>query len=67
MSLQYLAAEGGPSLTGGDRGVVVVVAVIALAALAVGYVLMKEVLAAGQGTSKMQDIAKRCRRARAPT
>ncbi len=56
MSWQYLAA--GPPLTGGDRGVVVVVAVIALAALAVGYVLLKEVLAAGQGTSKMQDIAK---------
>jgi K(+)-stimulated pyrophosphate-energized sodium pump len=35
-----------------------VVAVIALAALAVGYVLLKEVLAAGQGTAKMQDIAK---------
>jgi K(+)-stimulated pyrophosphate-energized sodium pump len=58
MSLQYLAAEGGLTLTGGDRGVVVVVAVIALAALAVGYVLLKEVLAAGQGTTKMQDIAK---------
>jgi K(+)-stimulated pyrophosphate-energized sodium pump len=58
MSWQYLAAEGGPTLTGGDRGVVVVVAVIALAALAVGYVLLKEVLAAGQGTAKMQDIAK---------
>jgi K(+)-stimulated pyrophosphate-energized sodium pump len=58
MSLQYLAAEGGPTLTGGDRGVVVVIAVIALAALAVGYVLLKEVLAAGQGTAKMQDIAK---------
>ncbi|MCT2582505.1 sodium-translocating pyrophosphatase [Actinophytocola gossypii] len=56
MSWQYLAE--GPSLTGGDRGIVVVVAVIALAALAVGYVLLKEVLAAGQGTSKMQDIAK---------
>ena len=58
MSWQYLAAEGGPTLTGGDRGVVVVIAVIALAALAVGYVLLKEVLAAGQGTTKMQDIAK---------
>jgi K(+)-stimulated pyrophosphate-energized sodium pump len=56
MSWQFLAE--GPPLTGGDRGVVVVVAVIALAALAVGYVLLKEVLAAGQGTSKMQDIAK---------
>jgi K(+)-stimulated pyrophosphate-energized sodium pump len=58
MSLPYLAVEGGPALTGGDRGVIVVVAVIALAALAVGYVLLKEVLAAGTGTAKMQDIAK---------
>jgi K(+)-stimulated pyrophosphate-energized sodium pump len=56
MSGQLLA--DGLSLSGGDRGVVVVVAVIALAALGVGYVLLKEVLAAGQGTSKMQDIAK---------
>ncbi|HEX4700922.1 MAG TPA: sodium-translocating pyrophosphatase, partial [Pseudonocardiaceae bacterium] len=45
-------------LTGGDRGVVAVVAVIALAALVVGYILLKEVLAAGQGTSKMQEISK---------
>jgi K(+)-stimulated pyrophosphate-energized sodium pump len=45
-------------LTGGDRGIVAVVAVIALAALVVGYILLKEVLAAGQGTSKMQEIAK---------
>ncbi|MGQ0837193.1 sodium-translocating pyrophosphatase [Actinokineospora sp.] len=56
MSGQFLAAD--LTLTGGDRGVVVVVAVIALAALAVGYVLLKEVLAAGQGTAKMQEIAK---------
>jgi K(+)-stimulated pyrophosphate-energized sodium pump len=56
MSGQFLA--DGLSLSGGDRGVVVVVAVIALAALGVGYVLLKEVLAAGQGTEKMQDIAK---------
>jgi K(+)-stimulated pyrophosphate-energized sodium pump len=57
MSWQLLA-EGAPSLDGGDRGIVVVVAVIALAALGVGYLLLKEVLAAGQGTAKMQDIAK---------
>jgi K(+)-stimulated pyrophosphate-energized sodium pump len=56
MSGQLLA--DGLTLSGGDRGVVVVVAVIALAALGVGYVLLKEVLAAGQGTEKMQDIAK---------
>ncbi|ANZ36807.1 sodium-translocating pyrophosphatase [Lentzea guizhouensis] len=56
MSRQFLAE--GLELSGGDRGVVAVVAVVALAALAVGYVLLKEVLAAGQGTDKMQDIAK---------
>jgi K(+)-stimulated pyrophosphate-energized sodium pump len=56
MSRQFLAE--GLELSGGDRGVVAVVAVVALAALAVGYVLLREVLAAGQGTSKMQDIAK---------
>ncbi|TWP51413.1 sodium-translocating pyrophosphatase [Lentzea tibetensis] len=56
MSRQFLAE--GLELSGGDRGVVVAVAVVALAALAVGYVLLKEVLAAGQGTAKMQDISK---------
>ena len=48
----------GIELAGIDYAVVGVVMVIALAALAFGYVLIKEVLAAGQGTSKMQDIAK---------
>ncbi|GAA3891874.1 sodium-translocating pyrophosphatase [Saccharothrix violaceirubra] len=56
MSRHFLAE--GLQLSGGDRGVVAVVAVVALAALAVGYVLLREVLAAGQGTPKMQDIAK---------
>src|SRR5256885_12001448 len=56
MSGRFLA--GGIPRCGGDRGVVVVGAVIALAALGVGYVLLKEVLAAGQGTAKMQEIAK---------
>ncbi|GDY30747.1 sodium-translocating pyrophosphatase [Gandjariella thermophila] len=56
MSRHFLAAS--LELSGGDRGVVAVVAVVALAALAVGYVLLREVLAAGQGTSKMQDIAR---------
>ncbi|MEV7553101.1 sodium-translocating pyrophosphatase [Amycolatopsis sp. NPDC089917] len=57
MSRQFLAA-GELSLTGGGYTVVGVVAVVALAALVIGYVLLKEVLAAGQGTTKMQDIAK---------
>ncbi|MFT7835618.1 sodium-translocating pyrophosphatase [Saccharothrix sp. BKS2] len=56
MSRQFLAE--GLELSGGDRGLVAVIAVVALAALAVGYVLLREVLAAGQGTPKMQDIAK---------
>ncbi|KAA9154920.1 sodium-translocating pyrophosphatase [Amycolatopsis acidicola] len=56
MSRQFLAE--GIELSGGDYGIVAVVAVVALAALAIGYVLLKEVLAAGQGTAKMQDIAK---------
>ncbi|WHT19791.1 sodium-translocating pyrophosphatase [Crossiella sp. CA-258035] len=45
-------------LTGGERGIVAIVAVVALAALVIGYVLLREVLAAGQGTVKMQEIAK---------
>ncbi|HWD07274.1 MAG TPA: sodium-translocating pyrophosphatase [Amycolatopsis sp.] len=57
MSRQYLA-EGGLTLSGGGYTIAGVVAVVALAALAVGYVLLREVLAAGQGTAKMQDIAK---------
>ncbi|MFC3455002.1 sodium-translocating pyrophosphatase [Amycolatopsis speibonae] len=57
MSRQFLAA-GELTLTGGGYTIVGVIAVVALAALVIGYVLLKEVLAAGQGTSKMQDIAK---------
>ncbi|MGY6657653.1 sodium-translocating pyrophosphatase [Amycolatopsis sp. TRM77291] len=57
MSRQFLA-EGELTLSGGGYTIVGVIAVVALAALVIGYVLLKEVLAAGQGTSKMQDIAK---------
>jgi K(+)-stimulated pyrophosphate-energized sodium pump len=45
------------NLSGGDLSLVVVVGVIALLALAVAAVLVREVLAAGQGTEKMQEIA----------
>src|SRR3981189_3588352 len=60
MARLFLAQGASQSLelSGGDRGLLAVIAVVALAALVVGYVLLKEVLAAGQGTSKMQDIAK---------
>src|SRR5215813_452137 len=45
-------------ITGGDKGFVAVMLVIALAALGFAYILIKEVMAAGQGTPKMQDIAR---------
>src|SRR5215813_7550767 len=45
------------SVSGGNLTWVVIVAVIALAALAVAGVLVREVLAASQGTAKMQEIA----------
>src|SRR5215204_6107248 len=45
-------------LSGGDRGLVAIVAAVAVAALAIGYVLLREVLAAGQGTAKMQEIGR---------
>jgi K(+)-stimulated pyrophosphate-energized sodium pump len=55
-----LPAQAGSkvSLGGSDLSLVVVVGVIALLALAVAAVLVREVLAAGQGTEKMQDIAR---------
>jgi K(+)-stimulated pyrophosphate-energized sodium pump len=46
----------GLELGSGDRVVVGVIAVVALAALAIGYMLLREVLAAGQGTKRMQEI-----------
>ncbi|WP_219414878.1 sodium-translocating pyrophosphatase [Pseudonocardia nigra] len=46
------------TLEASDYTIVGVVAVVALAALAIGYVLLREVLAAGEGTSKMQDIGR---------
>ncbi|MGH3614063.1 MAG: sodium/proton-translocating pyrophosphatase, partial [Pseudonocardia sp.] len=56
MSVSTLAQ--GLELGANDRIIVGVVAVVAVAALAIGYVLLREVLAAGQGTSKMQDIGR---------
>src|ERR1700752_1467968 len=55
-------AAGGPvapvTVSGGNLTWVVIVAVVALAALAVAGVLVREVLADSQGTAKMQEIAK---------
>jgi K(+)-stimulated pyrophosphate-energized sodium pump len=56
----HLSATVAPSLelAASDRIVVGVVAVVALAALAIGYVLLREVLAAGQGTDRMKEIGR---------
>src|ERR1035437_207215 len=45
------------SVTGSNLTWVVIVAVVALLALVVAYFLVREVLAASQGTAKMQEIA----------
>src|ERR1700761_1583794 len=61
-TLSPVLAAGGPvapvSVSGGNLTWVVIVAVIALGALAVAGGLVREVLAASQGTAKMQEIAK---------
>ncbi|MBO0826357.1 MAG: sodium-translocating pyrophosphatase [Streptosporangiales bacterium] len=56
MSGLNLSAESF-SLTGADTTIVVVVAVVALLALGVAGALVREVLAAGQGTERMRSIA----------
>ena len=63
MSEHYPALAAGGSATpvsvsGSNLTLVVIVAVIALSALAVAGWLVREVLAASQGTAKMQEIAK---------
>jgi len=63
MSEHYLAlGASGPatpvSVSGSNLTWVVIVAVIALSALAVAGWLVRDVLAASQGTAKMQEIAK---------
>src|ERR1700730_17359325 len=62
LELSPAIAAGGPGApgrgSGGNLTWVVIVAVIALLALAVAGVLVREVLAASQGTAKMQEIAK---------
>src|SRR5215471_8332813 len=53
----YLALAGGATVAGANLAWVVVVAVIALTALAMAGWLVRDVLAASQGTAKMQEIA----------
>ena len=54
-ALDLIAA---PGISSGQKGLVAVILVIAVAALAFAAALVKEVLAAEQGTPKMQEIAK---------
>ena len=58
--MQFLAAVGGtiPKIEGGDYTLLLVVFAISFLALGVAYYLSREVLAASQGTAKMQEIAK---------
>ncbi|GAA2606086.1 sodium-translocating pyrophosphatase [Streptomyces axinellae] len=52
---QHLADAA--ELTSGNRGLAIVIAVVALAALGVAVVLVRQVLAAGEGTDSMKKIA----------
>ncbi len=57
MSGSLIAATSGVTVSGANYTLVVVVALIALSALGVAWVLAREVLAAGEGTEKMREIA----------
>ncbi len=57
MSRLNLALAGGPVVSGSNLTWVIVVAVIALCALGVAGLLVREVLAASQGTPKMREIS----------
>jgi K(+)-stimulated pyrophosphate-energized sodium pump len=60
MTGPILAQEGDSaiSLSGGNLSYVVVVALVALAAVVMAALFRREVLAAGEGTEKMQEIAR---------
>jgi len=56
--LNLAAAEDATAVEGGDYSLVVLIAVIAVLALAMAYYFSREVLAASQGTPRMQEISK---------
>ncbi|HJQ42437.1 MAG TPA: sodium-translocating pyrophosphatase [Jatrophihabitantaceae bacterium] len=58
MAAHHQLAADLPGITSGQRGFVFVLAALALLALAYAYMLVREVLAADQGTPKMQEISK---------
>jgi K(+)-stimulated pyrophosphate-energized sodium pump len=56
-SVQYLAAAAEIELTGSNYTTIIIVAAIAVAALGVAGLLVREVLAASEGTPNMRSIA----------
>ena len=63
-SLRLSLADGVPGLSGANLTWVIAVAIVALLALAVAGVLVRQVLAASTGTEKMQEIAQAVREGR---
>src|SRR3954453_4968717 len=57
-SHHLMLADNPLAITSGQRGFLFVILVLAVAALAYAYVLVREVLKADQGTAKMQEISK---------
>jgi K(+)-stimulated pyrophosphate-energized sodium pump len=57
MSGSLIAAQSGVTVSGGNLTLVYVVALVAVVALGVAWFLAREVLAAGEGTEKMKEIA----------
>jgi K(+)-stimulated pyrophosphate-energized sodium pump len=58
MAAHHLIAADLPGITSGQRGFVYIILAVAILALVYAFVLVKEVLSAGQGTPKMQEISK---------
>jgi len=57
LAASSLSSAAEVTLSGGDKTIVVIVALIALGALSIAFILRAGVLAAGQGTAKMQEIS----------
>ena len=57
MTGSLIVAVGGVTVSGANYTLVVVVALVAIMALGVALVLVRQVLAASEGTEKMQEIA----------
>src|ERR1043165_1772761 len=58
MTSHHLLAADLPAITSGQKTWVYIIALLAVLALVYSYVLIREVLAADQGTTNMQEISK---------